>query len=51
VRTTDAIKRRLREVRRRTRPMGTFQDRTGMERILFTVLLHENRNQCLAPSP
>ena len=28
VRTTNAIERRFREVRRRTRPMGTFQDRT-----------------------
>jgi transposase-like protein len=26
VRTTNAIERRFREVRRRTRPMGTFQD-------------------------
>jgi putative transposase len=48
VRTTNAIERRFREVRRRTRPMGTFQDRTSMERILFAVFLHENRNQGLA---
>jgi putative transposase len=47
-RTTNAIERRFREVRRRTRPMGTFQDRTSMERILFAVFLHENRNQGLA---
>lgn len=47
VRTTNAIERRFREVRRRTRPMGTFQDRTSMERILFAVFLHENRNQGL----
>ena len=32
VRTTNAIERRFREVRRRTRPMGTFQDRTSMDR-------------------
>jgi transposase-like protein len=44
-RTTNAIERRFREVRRRTRP---FQDRTSMERILFAVFLHENRNQGLA---
>jgi transposase-like protein len=31
VRTTNAIERRFREVRRRTRPMGTFQDKTSME--------------------
>jgi transposase-like protein len=45
---TNAIERRFREVRRRTRPMGTFQDRTSMERILFAVFMHENRNQGLA---
>jgi len=48
VRTTNAIERRFREVRRRTRPMGTFQDKTSMERILFAVFIHENRNQGLA---
>ncbi|MCE3248317.1 MAG: transposase, family [Geminicoccaceae bacterium] len=48
VRTTSAIERRSREVRRRTRPMGTFQDRTSMDRILFAVFMHENRNQGLA---
>ena len=48
VRTTNAIERRFREVRRRTRPMGTFQDRTSMERILFAVFMHENRTQGLA---
>jgi putative transposase len=34
VRTTTAIERRFREVRRRTRPMGVFSDRTSMDRIL-----------------
>ena len=45
VRTTDAIERRFREVRRRTRPMGVFQDRTSMDRILFAVFTHENKMQ------
>ena len=45
---TNAIERRFREVRRRTRPMGTFQDKTSMDRILFAVFIHENRNQGLA---
>jgi transposase-like protein len=45
VRTTNAIERRFREVRRRTRPMGTFQDRTSMDRILFAVFNHENKSQ------
>lgn len=41
-RTTNAIERRFREVRRRTRPMGVFSDRTSMERILFAVFSYEN---------
>jgi transposase-like protein len=45
VRTTNAIERRFREVRRRTRPMGVFQDRTSMDRILYAVFAHENLNQ------
>jgi len=48
VRTTNAIERRFREVRRRTRPMGVFSDRTSMDRILFAVFNHENRNQGLS---
>jgi hypothetical protein len=32
--------------------LGTFQDKTSMERILFAVFTHENRSQGLAtPSP
>jgi len=45
VRTTNAIERRFREVRRRTRPMGVFQDKTSMDRILFAVFTHENKMQ------
>ncbi len=45
VKTTNAIERRFREVRRRTRPMGVFSDRTSMDRIRFAVFNHENRNQ------
>ena len=48
VRTTNAIERHFREVRRRTRPMGTFQDRTSMDRILFAVFTHENKSQGLS---
>jgi transposase-like protein len=44
-RTTNSIERRFREVRRRTRPMGVFSDRTSIERILFAVFSHENRKQ------
>ena len=42
-RTTNAIERRFREVRRRTRPMGVFSDRTSMERILSAVFTYENQ--------
>lgn len=45
VRTTNAIERRFREVRRRTRPMGTFQDKTSIDRILFAVFANENKSQ------
>lgn len=52
VRTTNAIERRFREVRRRTRPMGVFADRTSIERILFAVFTHENHAQGVsAPFP
>ncbi len=49
VRTTNAIERRFREVRRRTRPMGIFQDKTSMDRILFAVFTNENANQGVPP--
>jgi putative transposase len=42
VRTTNLIERRFRELRRRTRPMGVFSDRTSMERILYAIFAHEN---------
>jgi transposase-like protein len=45
LRTTNAIERRFREVRRRTRPMSTFSDRTSIERILFSLFIYENQKQ------
>jgi putative transposase len=48
IRTTNAIERRFREVRRRTRPMGVFSDRTSMERILYAVFSYENLRQGVA---
>lgn len=45
LRTTNAIERRFREVRRRTRPMGTFSDRTSIDRIMFSVFSFENLKQ------
>jgi transposase-like protein len=44
-RTTNAIERRFREVRRRTRPMGVMADRDSIERILFAVFTHENQKE------
>ncbi|MBI5885884.1 MAG: transposase, partial [Deltaproteobacteria bacterium] len=44
-RTTNAIERRFREVRRRTRPMGVFSDKTSIERKLFAVFTYENKKQ------
>lgn len=41
-RTTNAIERRFREVRRRTRPMGVMADRLSIERILYAVFSYEN---------
>jgi transposase-like protein len=46
-RTTNAIERRFREVKRRTRPMGVFSDRASMERILFSVFTYENKQQAI----
>jgi len=45
IRTTNSIERRFREVRRRTRPMGVFSDRTSIERILYAVFSYENSQQ------
>lgn len=45
IRTTNAIERRFREVKRRTRPMGVFSDRTSMERILYAVFAYENMKE------
>jgi transposase-like protein len=45
VRTTNTIERRFREIRRRTRPMGTFSDHTSMDRIMFSVFAYENLKQ------
>lgn len=42
IRTTNAIERRFREVKRRTRPMGVFSDKTSMERILYAIFAYEN---------
>lgn len=48
LRTTPAIERRFREVKRRTRPMGTFSDHMRIDRILFAVFTHENYKEGVA---
>lgn len=48
VRTTNAIERRFREVRRRTRPMGVMANPASIERILFAVFAHANRSEGIA---
>lgn len=45
LRTTNAIERRFREVRRRTRPMGTFSDHTSIDRIIFSIFTYENSKE------
>ena len=49
VRTTNAIERAFREVRRRTRPMSCFQNSDSVERIIFGVISHLNTNWKDAP--
>jgi transposase-like protein len=44
VRTTNAIERSFREVRRRTRPMSCFTNSASCERIIYAVVTHLNRN-------
>jgi putative transposase len=44
IRTTNALERAFREVRRRTRPMGTYVTRDSAERIMFGVTDHLNEN-------
>ncbi len=44
VRTTNAIERCFREVRRRTRPMSCFNNDASCERIIYAVFSHLNHN-------
>lgn len=49
VRTTNAIERAFREVRRRTRPMSCFTNDASCERIIYAVVSH--LNQCWEGHP
>lgn len=44
VRTTNAIERAFREVRRRTRPMSCFNDSASCRRIIYGIVNHLNTN-------
>jgi putative transposase len=51
IRTTNAIERAFREIRRRTRPMSCFQNSASVDRIIFGVISHLNNNWRLKPLP
>ncbi len=51
VRTTNAIERCFREVRRRTRPMSCFNNDASCERIIYAVFNHLNRSWKGHPLP
>lgn len=42
IRTTNAIERAFREIRRRTRPMSCFQNSASVDRIIYGVICHLN---------
>jgi len=44
VRTTNAVERCFREVRRRTRPMSCFTNDASCERIIYRVVSHLNQS-------
>lgn len=51
IRTTNAIERAFREVRRRTRPMSCFQNSASVDRIIYGVISHLNNNWKEKPLP
>jgi transposase-like protein len=51
VRTTNAIERAFREVRRRTRPMSCFQNTASVDRIIYGVISHLNSTWKEKPIP
>jgi transposase-like protein len=44
IRTTNAIERSFREIRRRTRPMSCFQNSASVDRIIYGVISHLNKS-------
>lgn len=51
VRTTNAIERAFREVRRRTRPMSCFNNQASVDRIIYGIINHLNQTWKDKPIP
>ena len=51
IRTTNAIERAFREVRRRTRPISCFQNSASVNRIIFGIINHLNSSWKEKPLP
>ena len=51
VRTTNAIERAFREIRRRTRVIGTFPNDRSIERVMYGVIAHLNAKWKKRPAP
>ncbi len=51
IRTTNAIERAFREVRRRTRPMSCFQNAASVDRIIYGIINHLNSTWKEKPIP
>ena len=51
IRTTNAVERAFREVRRRTRPMGCFQNSASVDRLIYGVISHLNGHWKEMPLP
>jgi len=51
IRTTNMIERSFREVRRRTRPIGCFNNRDSCERIIYAVMIYQNAKWERNPLP
>ncbi|MBM4463419.1 MAG: hypothetical protein FJ012_11530, partial [Chloroflexi bacterium] len=51
IRTTNAIERAFREVRRRTRPMSCFQNPESVDRIIYGITNHLNSTWKEKPIP
>jgi len=49
IRTTNAIERQFREVRRRTNPMTCFTNEDSADRILFAIFTHANQRWAKSP--